>query len=608
MNIKKKKFWLITILITITLLLVIPSYKKIANTQKYILKIDDFILYPNQFNTLVNNNLHYLIKNTSLKKNTLQYKQYKKKIQQEIINKIITDTLQKKYIKKLNYDITKNKIKANIFSNPLFLNKQKKFNKKKYLSYLTKNKINIYQYINFLKNDIKNKELINNLIKLIPWNYNNKLIMDNLNQIRSYKIAVLNMNSLIKNKINFQKIKKNEFFDYYLNNKNIWTSIQYGIKILDINKHINVKQLYNIKKILFIKHILQNIKQKKLYIYKSKKYKDIKKLTKNISNKNIPFINLPKSDKYQYIKNINLKDIKSIYEYLNKNIFNKTNKITTKNNKLNNYYYIFFIRNNKTNTYKYQYHYNPELHKKYNWITIDKIFFKKFSHIYNNLFINTQKKLYEYISKQINISYIYKNNYTLKKIKNFLNINNVSKIHIFLKNKNNIKNTIAITNNNNNNIYLIKYQKYIPKQKQNFINIIQNVIRNLILKQKIFFIKKLINNFINNKHEINKPTYDKYIKWKPKLYISTHKKNNIFSKYILNMKLSQKNKQKYIILYDYTLKKMYLLKLINIKYAKYNQTKLNKYINNIYTNISLLSFNNNLSKDTKIVYKSKNII
>lgn len=606
MNIKNKKFWLITILITITLLLVIPSYQQLANTQNYVLKIDDFILYPNQFKTLVNNNLYYLTHNTSLKKNTLKYKQYKKKIQQQILNQIIIDTLQKKYIHQLDYNITNNKIKNNIFNNPLFLDKNNKFNKQKYLSYLTENKINIYQYINILKDEIKNKELIHNLITLLPWNYNNQLIIKNLKQIRSYKIAVIKMDNLIKNNTTIHKINNNEFLDTYFNHKNIFTPIQYNIQILDLNKNINVNQLYKIKQILFIKNILKKIKNKKLYIYKTKKHINLTKFIKNISNKNIPFIKLPTNHKFKYIDKSNLSDIKLIYKYLYTKKNNKKDSVTNIKKKLHKYYYIFLTHNHKKNTYNYKYHYHYKLHKKYNWIIKNKIFLKKLPNLYNNFSIKTKKKLYKYILKNIHPSNIYQNNYTIKNIKYFFKINKLSKIYLFLKNKNNIKNTIAY--NTNNNIYLIKYQKYIPKHKKNSINIIYNIIKTLILKQKVSFTKKWITNLIDHQSNKEQDIQNKYIKWNSNVYFSTHKKNNIFSKYILHMKLSNNYNQNYIFLYDYTKKTMYLLKLINIKYPEDNQLKLNKFINSIYTNISLILFNKNLSKNNKIIYNSHYII
>ncbi|WP_367670597.1 ribonuclease E [Sodalis-like secondary symbiont of Drepanosiphum platanoidis] len=408
-------------------------------------------------------------------------------------------------------------------------------------------------------------------------------------------------NSNIYNKIKF---KKNEKFIFKSNIK-----IFYKHKLLILYNFIFKILIFYLSYFYTIyKNILKNLKKKIIYFIKKKiiKFKKFlliyKKYIFFIKNK----INKKKINIYNFIKKIlKINIIFNFKKFFCKKIYNKKNYII--------FYRIYFFNKLKNNFYY-----------------INNNFLKK-----NILFFN--KNLFNLKKKHKNNIYLLNNNIFIK-INFYFSIKEKKNIYKkFFKKKNiyNIKNNFKIKKNKKN-IFLIFYinKKNLLILSNNFF--LQNIIINkFILNKKIikihflkiekFFIKKLLkNNKIKNLNIFNKNKLIFYKNFNNKdIKIIMEKKINNFLKKFLNInniyeKFFNFNKNLIIKNKNILCKKKYKLIKKNISFNKsinlfikqenknFSSAPITKVPLVNYENIILQNISNIFIKKSCYIYKKKN--
>ncbi|CAL4325484.1 SurA N-terminal domain-containing protein [Buchnera aphidicola] len=188
-----------------------------SDPKKYIAKVNEEeisieMLKKMYFNTrekqkkILGKNFLEIKDNKEIQENTYNY----------ALNQLINNTLLEQYVKKINFNINDDEIKKVILNNSKF-QKNNTFDKKKYLSYLSKKNLTHYEYINLIKKKISTTKFIHSIAQTdFILDNEKKQIIKLLSQKRIIKKAILKIDPIIS----IQKVKISEIYDYFYKNKN----------------------------------------------------------------------------------------------------------------------------------------------------------------------------------------------------------------------------------------------------------------------------------------------------------------------------------------------------------------------------------------------------
>ncbi|VFP81587.1 SurA N-terminal domain-containing protein [Buchnera aphidicola] len=542
-------------------------------------------------------------KNNTNIKNILEHRiskqEYKQYILQQIIIKIINESLLKQYIDIIDLKMLGKYVKELIYSSKYF-NVNNSFNYIRYFKFINFIMYSHNQYVNVLKKKIAVQYLIKILLKSIIilkqdiFNKFKKITNKKNIQITNFKIDLTKSEK--KNNIN--DIKKY----FYLNKEKFYAPSSATIHVANLKKKIPIKNnniqslIKNIKKKLikkkynfnFIKINPSTIKNFFLKIYQRKK------INKEIKNKKINYIKLGWIKSKNTPKIIKKFRLKKIGDY-SKIIFYKNNFFIFKLNSIQNI-------NNKN------------IHKIKNYV-IKKIkhqknIFKKI--IFNNMLYillnNHNIKLKNLLPK--NSIKVYKKTIIKfpKQIKNYyLNtFNKYIKKNFFYKKKSYFNPNIQTYTNKKKHIYLLKMKSYVKKHLLNKKIVYKKILGNFLLKKMYKKNHTSIKNFLLKKYNKKKFFFDKnpiYI-YNPQTLFFKH--NDEIKKIIKQLPSIQKNRYIYIF-FKKSKQKNYLIIFKKEFFEKINKTEkylINQQIKQYLKLKVITAILQNLYKKSKITYNS----
>lgn len=272
-----------------------------------------------------------------------------------VLSQLINNILLEQYVKKVDFNTEEKEIKKIILNISMF-QKKNKFDKKKYLNYLSSINLTHYEYINLIKKKINTTHLIKAISETdFILKDERRNIIDLLSQKRIIKKAIVKIQPIVNN----QKINELEIYNYFNQYKNdFYIPEKFKISYIQIEpkkfkikfNNEEIKDWYkkNIDKYSDEEKreysiIQTNTKDEALLIFSQlKKGKDFEKIAKEksidpISSKkggNIGLIEtklIPNEIKIAHLEKIN--QISNIIKFNNNFLIIKLNKILPKKNK-----------------------------------------------------------------------------------------------------------------------------------------------------------------------------------------------------------------------------------------------------------------------------------
>ncbi|VFP79305.1 SurA N-terminal domain-containing protein [Buchnera aphidicola] len=541
-------------------------------------------------------------KNTNIKnilENKISKQEYKQYILQQIIIKIINESLLKQYVDIIDLKMLGKYVKELIYSSKYF-HVNNSFNYIKYFKFINFIMYSHNQYINVLKKKIAVQYLIKILLKSIIilkqdiFNKLKKIINKKNIQISNFKIDL----TKLEKKNNINDIKKY----FYLNKEKFYVPSSTIIHVANFKKKTRIKNnniqslIKNIKKKLIKKKYNFNLIKidpttiKNFFL----KIPQIKKTNKEKKNKEINYIKL---------EEIKLKSIPKIikkFQLKKKGDYSKI--IFYKNN-----FFIFKLNSiQKTN--------NKNIHKIKNYvikkIKYQKNIFKKII-LNNTLYIllnNNNIKLKNLLPK--NSIKIYKKKIIKfpKQIKNYYlnNFNKYIKKNFFYKKKPYFNPNIQTYINKKKHIYLLKIKSYIKKHLLDKKIVYKKILSDFLLKKIYTKNYTSIKNFLLKKYNKKKFFFNKnpiYVYNPQTLFFNN---NDEIKKIIKQLPVIKKDHYIYIF-FKKSKQKNYLIIFKKEFFKKINKTE--KYLINQqikqYLKIKVITaILQNLYKKSKITYNS----
>ncbi|QCI24656.1 peptidylprolyl isomerase [Buchnera aphidicola (Muscaphis stroyani)] len=211
--------------------------------------------------------------------------QIKQETYNYVLSQLINNVLLEQYAKKMKFQIEDETIKKTILNASIF-QKNKKFDEKKYLQYLSSMNLRDDEYINIIKRKVNADNFIHTISNTdFILENEKKYIIKLLSQKRKIRTTVLNSNLFI----NKQNISYQEAFNYFQKNKNLFyipekfkmSYVRLTPKIFKIK--CNEKEIQN----WYIKH------NKRYFTEEKRKYGIIQIKDKNEASLLLSQINTP---------------------------------------------------------------------------------------------------------------------------------------------------------------------------------------------------------------------------------------------------------------------------------------------------------------------------